>query len=873
MHSPQTPGSQQLTFGSQSPYLNPTLRTVMKPPPEYILAGVPGSRGLTRTSSASAITLSCDEFGQQYRSLQEAAAARRSDLESIFSAYGMIYPFLPVDRELTDLPLTFTNPYFSVHEKLHHQVDRISRYFRNCAQQRDGAFRLDRLGELAYQDGRCDFYHQHASTLLEALRAVDLLKVVTANAAGNFVLTIDEASTSLPRQTLDEIMHNMMQNSYVLIGSVTPMSPVSWEYIKCTPRNVVTTMTAMQLTKMTTALLDSLSRFLHRDTFKAITGDITSGMHRSVDPTLMEIIRKLLLYEETEWKHALRRQYLKRSMFQPLNTTSTQQAEKIWQNRKQQYEIVFQNLAFPFLVEEIHELVRCLPQSLRRHADKLQEYYALHGFPSDISDVFQRLRSLSDSSVINPIGRPGSNGGNRPTSYSVSFAGEHRGRDRYRPSHPVDREYDVNRHRRLRNHRTGYDNGRQGDGHRRHNSDQSERSRDRSQYDQPPRDSDHYRSRSRSRSVDSRGSQRSDLSRESAHSWSRSPGERSSRNDERDHRGRSDRLDRDHRDPRGRASSLDLATRRLRERHQGLDRGRPDRSHPGQQPGRQRTPPASPHGNPSAELNAVQQPPPVKAAEPRRSQSPSQARPSLPGKPSPRQPTAAEIQEREKRRQALRLQQAKVAEMQADLDKEDSAPRVSVVIASGMHVDQSTSESLSAEPQMAGLHVGDCVLRRGELHKVVEIDNSLSPIACTVQNLTTGAVVATELPFLSLPKRESLSAERHSVLPAVSIECGNTGSAQVSPASAIKTAAAWVRLPAESRLRRQALLEQKAKRESINIPAAAKSIALQNMLRVHGESMHHISKINGRPATLVDPGAQVSASSDFDAEEWTFGFL
>jgi hypothetical protein len=205
--------------------------------------------------------------------------------------------------------------------------------------------------------------------------------------------------------------------------------------------------------------------------------------------------------------------------------------------------------------------------------------------------------------------------------------------------------------------------------------------------------------------------------------------------------------------------------------------------------------------------------------------------------------------------------------MQADLDKEDSAPRVSVVIASGMHVDQSTSESLSAEPQMAGLHVGDCVLRRGELHKVVEIDNSLSPIACTVQNLTTGAVVATELPFLSLPKRESLSAERHSVLPAVSIECGNTGSAQVSPASAIKTAAAWVRLPAESRLRRQALLEQKAKRESINIPAAAKSIALQNMLRVHGESMHHISKINGRPATLVDPGAQVSASSDFDAEE------
>jgi len=88
--------------------------------------------------------------------------------------------------------------------------------------------------------------------------------------------------------------------------------------------------------------------------------------------TLMEIIRKLLLYEETEWKHALRRQYLKRSMFQPLYTTSTQQAEKIWQNRKQLYEIVFQTSAFPFMVEELHELVRCLPRSLRQHAGTLQ---------------------------------------------------------------------------------------------------------------------------------------------------------------------------------------------------------------------------------------------------------------------------------------------------------------------------------------------------------------------------------------------------------------------------------------------------------------------------------------------------------------------
>jgi hypothetical protein len=252
-------------------------------------------------------------------------------------------------------------------------------------------------------------------------------------AAGNFVLAIDDVSTSLSRQTLDVIMDDIVRNSQVLISSVTPMSLVSWEYIKATPRNVVTTMTAMQLTKLTTAFLDSISRFLHRDTLKAITGDITSGLHRRIDPTLMEILRKLLLYEETDWKHSLRRQYLKQTMFQPLNTNSTQQAEKIWTERKQLHDIVFQTPAFPFIIEEYKELIRCLPQSLRQHADKLQEYYALNGFPSEISDVFQRLRSLDDSLTISPIGRQGSTGSNRSHLNSVSFVGDHRDRSRERP--------------------------------------------------------------------------------------------------------------------------------------------------------------------------------------------------------------------------------------------------------------------------------------------------------------------------------------------------------------------------------------------------------------------------------------------------------
>jgi hypothetical protein len=145
--------------------------------------------------------------------------------------------------------------------------------------------------------------------------------------------------------------------------------------------------------------------------------------------------------------------------------------------------------------------------------------------------------------------------------------------------------------------------------------------------------------------------------------------------------------------------------------------------------------------------------------------------------------------------------------MQAELDNEDSMPRMSVVIASGVHFDQSYSELLDTE--------------------------------------------------------------QHSFPPAVSHECGAISSAQGSNTSMSESDVAWNSISPASRLRRQALREQKAKRDSINISAADKSTALQNMLRVHEDqaSIHHITQINGCPATLVDPEAQVSASTDFNLEE------
>ena len=165
--------------------------------------------------------------------------------------------------------------------------------------------------------------------------------------------------------------------------------------------------------------------------------------------------------------------------------------------------------------------------------------------------------------------------------------------------------------------------------------------------------------------------------------------------------------------------------------------------------------------------------------------------------------------EREKRRQALRLQQAKIAAMQAEIDREDSASRISVVFASNEQFGQSTSES-----------AGD--------------ERSLEPLAIGIR------------------------------------QCDNIGSTQVSHMPAPEPDVAWNQLSLASRIRRRALKEQQAKRDSIDLPDDIVRTALQNMLRIHDEraSINHVARIEGSPATLVDPGAMVSATSTFDLTQF-----
>jgi hypothetical protein len=68
--------------------------------------------------SSSTYSLSRDENGQQFRSLQAAASDRRQNLNIIFSMFDMVYPYLAVDQDVSQLPLIFSNP-FKLHALPH----------------------------------------------------------------------------------------------------------------------------------------------------------------------------------------------------------------------------------------------------------------------------------------------------------------------------------------------------------------------------------------------------------------------------------------------------------------------------------------------------------------------------------------------------------------------------------------------------------------------------------------------------------------------------------------------------------------------------------------------------------------------------------
>ena len=100
---------------------------------------------------------------------------------------------MPVDQMMSVLPYTVHNPLVkSLDTKLHHLVANIQQYFSARGHRRGDALRFDRLGDRAYESGRCDIFQQQAANLLKVLKELDLLKVACAIAASNWVLTLDQ---------------------------------------------------------------------------------------------------------------------------------------------------------------------------------------------------------------------------------------------------------------------------------------------------------------------------------------------------------------------------------------------------------------------------------------------------------------------------------------------------------------------------------------------------------------------------------------------------------------------------------------------------------------------------------------------------------
>jgi hypothetical protein len=132
----------------------------------------------------------------------------------------------------------------------------------------------------------------------------------------------------------------------------------------------VTTITTMQLVRLTAAFLKAVSSFLHPATLQAITGSVTSGLYRQVDPTLMEIARILFMYEDSNERLSLRRAYIKNELRKQLSDEdavgATGSPGVEWNERKPIHLDIFHQPALHSVQAEVAALDACLPSSPRQ---------------------------------------------------------------------------------------------------------------------------------------------------------------------------------------------------------------------------------------------------------------------------------------------------------------------------------------------------------------------------------------------------------------------------------------------------------------------------------------------------------------------------
>ena len=424
-----------------------------------------------------------------------------------------------------------------------------------------------------------------------------------------------------------------------------PMSRI-WQCAACTLRTSVTSLTIMQLIKLTEIFYKSTAVLLSRDMQSALKSISGNSVNRVSQITLPEYLRVLFLYEDSDQKHSLRREHLQRQLTAPLSTNSLQVAEEQWLNRLDTYELVFGHPPYLSIVDEFNRLMGLLPSSYMHHASTLQDLYAFIGYPKKITDVFQRLRAMHDARVLQTRAGKHMKAVSLSATITTMTARSALSYDRANRDEHHMRGSKHHRQRLMRNeeHRDRRDsrNNRFHRDDRRHTEHDS-----RSRHSTP--------SRSRSGTPGSQGSRlSSERNLGSDYDRSRSPRDTRYAHDDR----RSQDATRAHRDDRQRGG-------RDHRQHRSGERDREHRDHYHSR----RTPPPPPRPRPRSstptEVRAQ-----IAAFTPEQPRRPPSPHPNRGQSPRPTTPPAntSVSEEAARRRKAMMESRAKIAAVQAEAD-------------------------------------------------------------------------------------------------------------------------------------------------------------------------------------------------------------
>jgi hypothetical protein len=136
------------------------------------------------------------------------------------------------------------------------------------------------------------------------------------------------------------------------------------------------TCTTMQLVRITSQVVSSFSRYFPIELRNVLNNELNLGVMRHIPVTILELIRRALLFEDSDDKHAMRRGHLQKQLTTLLETRTLQQAEQHWDARKQTFMFVYGYPPYINIIDELRQLANVLPSAYRPLMPALQEQFA-----------------------------------------------------------------------------------------------------------------------------------------------------------------------------------------------------------------------------------------------------------------------------------------------------------------------------------------------------------------------------------------------------------------------------------------------------------------------------------------------------------------